>query len=87
LFPTSICKPPAAYHGGLPVLPAQATRRSSFILGDLFEYWAGDDDLVTPYNRQIAAALKAVQAQGVQLFWMAGNRDFLVGRALRRRPG
>jgi UDP-2,3-diacylglucosamine hydrolase len=29
----------------------------------------------------------AVQAQGVQLFWMAGNRDFLVGQALPKPPG
>jgi UDP-2,3-diacylglucosamine hydrolase len=68
----------------LSFLQHQATRTQQlYLLGDIFEYWAGDDDLVTPYNRQIAAALKAVQAQGVQLFWMAGNRDFLVGQALR----
>ena len=28
-----------------------------YLLGDLFEYWAGDDDLETPYNRQIADAI------------------------------
>ncbi len=58
-----------------------------YLLGDVFEYWAGDDDLVTPYNQLIADALKAVQAQGVQLYWMAGNRDFLVGQGFADAAG
>ncbi|UIN23256.1 UDP-2,3-diacylglucosamine diphosphatase [Herbaspirillum frisingense] len=72
----------------LSFLQHQATRTQQlYLLGDIFEYWAGDDDLVTPYNRQIADALKAVQAQGVQLFWMAGNRDFLVGQGFAEAAG
>jgi UDP-2,3-diacylglucosamine hydrolase len=50
-----------------------------YLLGDIFEYWAGDDDLVTPYNGQVAQAIRAVSDAGVAVFWMAGNRDFLVG--------
>lgn len=53
--------------------------RQLFLLGDIFEYWAGDDDIVAPYNRQVAAAIRAVSDAGVAVFWMAGNRDFLVG--------
>ena len=33
---------------------------SLFILGDLFEYWAGDDDLGTPFNAQIATAIRTL---------------------------
>ncbi len=29
-----------------------------YILGDLFEYWAGDDDLDDPFNAGICAALR-----------------------------
>nr|WP_315486718.1 UDP-2,3-diacylglucosamine diphosphatase [uncultured Undibacterium sp.] len=50
-----------------------------YLLGDLFEYWAGDDDSETPYNHSIIAALRSVSDAGVRLYWMAGNRDFLVG--------
>ncbi len=50
-----------------------------FLLGDIFEYWAGDDDLDSAYPRQIVDALSAVSELGVKTFWMAGNRDFLVG--------
>ena len=50
-----------------------------YLLGDLFEYWAGDDDIESPYNRCIVDAIHAVSDAGVAVFWMPGNRDFLVG--------
>lgn len=58
-----------------------------FVLGDLFEYWAGDDDLVTPFYRQIADALGAVAAKSVQIGWIGGNRDFLLGEDFARAAG
>lgn len=61
--------------------------RQLYLLGDLFEYWAGDDDLEAPYNRQIADALHTLSASGVQVFWIAGNRDFLVGEAFAKATG
>lgn len=61
--------------------------RQLYLLGDLFEYWAGDDDLDTPFHRQIVAALRGLAARGVELFWIAGNRDFLVGDAFAQAAG
>ena len=61
--------------------------RQLYLLGDLFEYWAGDDDIDTPYIRRIVDALHATGSAGVQLFWMAGNRDFLVGEVFARAVG
>lgn len=55
------------------------TAGSLFILGDLFEYWAGDDDLDTPFNRAICTALRELADHGVQVFFMTGNRDLLAG--------
>ena len=52
-----------------------------YILGDLFEYWAGDDDLGDPFNADICAALRGLSDAGTPVFFMAGNRDFLVGDA------
>ena len=52
---------------------------SLFILGDLFEYWAGDDDLETPFNAGIAAAIRALADAGTAVFFMTGNRDLLAG--------
>lgn len=50
-----------------------------YLLGDIFEYWAGDDDLADPFNARIAAAIRAVADAGTAVHWMAGNRDFLAG--------
>ncbi len=49
-----------------------------YILGDLFEAWAGDDDL-TPANRDILDGLQHLTVGGTPVYLMAGNRDFLVG--------
>ncbi len=50
-----------------------------YLLGDLFEAWVGDDDIATPFNRRIVDAIRAVADCGVAVYWIAGNRDFLVG--------
>src|SRR3712207_6845794 len=52
-----------------------------YLLGDMFEYWAGDDDQASAYPQQIITALRQVTSAGVTVFWIAGNRDLLVGEA------
>jgi UDP-2,3-diacylglucosamine hydrolase len=51
---------------------------SLYILGDLFEYWAGDDDLSDPFNDSVARALAEFARSGPALRFMHGNRDFLL---------
>ncbi len=58
-----------------------------YLLGDIFEYWAGDDDIRTPFNQQVVNAIRQVSDAGVTVFWMAGNRDFLVGDAFAKAAG
>lgn len=58
--------------------PARAAA-ALYILGDLFDYWAGDDDRGDPFNARVAAALAALGAAGVPAHFLPGNRDFLVG--------
>lgn len=53
--------------------------RQLYLLGDLFEYWAGDDDLGSGLNQRVIEAIRALNEAGVNVFWIAGNRDFLVG--------
>jgi UDP-2,3-diacylglucosamine hydrolase len=54
-----------------------------YILGDLFEYWIGDDELDDvpgePMVRQAALAMRKLADSGVALHLMHGNRDFLIG--------
>jgi UDP-2,3-diacylglucosamine hydrolase len=47
-----------------------------YILGDFFEYWVGDDALAEPFNNVIAGLLRKLP---MPLYFMHGNRDFLVG--------
>lgn len=50
-----------------------------YILGDLFEYWIGDDDLEEPFNAVMAGMLRRLSQHGVAVHVMHGNRDFLMG--------
>lgn len=50
-----------------------------YILGDLFEAWAGDDDLGDPFNAGIIDALRRLADSGTEIGFIPGNRDFLVG--------
>jgi len=51
-----------------------------YILGDFFEAWVGDDSLEQPFNKAICQSLNSVSAAGVPMFFLPGNRDFLVGQ-------
>jgi len=61
--------------------------RQLYLLGDLFEYWAGDDDMSAPCNRQVVDAIRQVGDAGVAVFWIAGNRDFLIGERFAQATG
>jgi UDP-2,3-diacylglucosamine hydrolase len=58
-----------------------------YLLGDIFEYWAGDDGLEDPFNAAVAAALRRLAGHGVAVYWMAGNRDFLVSTGFAEAAG
>lgn len=52
--------------------------QSLYVLGDLFEYWAGDDDLATPPHPEVCAAFASLADAGTRVYFMHGNRDFLI---------
>ncbi len=66
---------------------AAAEADAAFVLGDLFEYWAGDDDLASPFPARIAAAMARASGNGLALYVMHGNRDFLLGDAFADATG
>ena len=61
--------------------------RALYLLGDIFEYWAGDDDLDDPYHRKVIDTLRNLSDRGVSVNWIAGNRDFLVGKVFAAACG
>lgn len=57
-----------------------------YILGDLVEAWIGDDDDAELPSR-IARATKALRDHGVPVYFIVGNRDFLLGQTFAERAG
>ena len=57
-----------------------------YILGDLFEAWIGDDTPSVAADA-VAAALRDVSDAGVPVYFIRGNRDFLVGNDYAARAG
>ena len=57
-----------------------------FILGDLFEYWVGDDDN-SPLAIQVKKSLKKYANQGNKIYFIHGNRDFLIGSEFAKDSG
>ncbi len=49
-----------------------------YILGDLFEAWLGDD-ILSQTAQEVAAALNAF-SQTAPVYFICGNRDFLLGK-------
>ena len=66
--------------------PARAAE-SIFLLGDIFDYWIGDDTLDEPLHRQVVAAIRAVADASVTVAFMHGNRDFLLASEFAARAG
>lgn len=59
--------------------------RALYLLGDVFEYWAGDDDMA--YHQAVVDGLRNLADAGVAVYLMHGNRDFLIGEAFCAAAG
>ena len=58
-----------------------------FILGDLFEYWIGDDAaLDSPFQQEVRRAIATLSTK-VKTFYLHGNRDFLIGSDFLKKTG
>ncbi|NND91473.1 MAG: UDP-2,3-diacylglucosamine diphosphatase [Granulosicoccus sp.] len=60
--------------------------RQLYILGDLFEYWLGDDAGLLLYENELRA-LRQLSDSGCKVTIMLGNRDFLLGDEFARHIG
>ncbi len=73
-----------AFSHYLDTTPADAV----FLLGDLFEVWVGDDAIQEPGSFEAACcALLRRAASRKALYFMHGNRDFLVGAGFTEATG
>ena len=63
-----------------------ADAEALYILGDFFEYWVGDDD-PDEYYASIKRSLRAFTDSGVPVYFMHGNRDFMIGETFAEETG
>jgi len=57
-----------------------------YILGDFFEVWIGDDD-PDPHHVRVMGGVRELADSGVAVYFMHGNRDFLIGTDFAARTG
>jgi len=57
-----------------------------YVLGDLFEAWIGDDDN-SEFNTSIISAFKNLAQQGIPIYFIHGNRDFLIRNKFAQQAG
>ena len=58
---------------------------SLYILGDFLEYWLGDDDPAPSLRPVFNKLIELDEKYGTNVFFMHGNRDFLIGNKLAER--
>ena len=58
-----------------------------YVLGDLFEYWIGDEDLESPFNAVVVGFFRRLSGSGTRLYLMHGNRDFLLAERFAAATG
>jgi UDP-2,3-diacylglucosamine hydrolase len=56
---------------------AASNTKSLYILGDFFHVWPGDD-FIDPWSYDIAMQLSSLSNKGIKVYYMHGNRDFLL---------
>ncbi len=57
-----------------------------YVLGDLFEVWIGDD-IRSPLHENIIASFANLHAKGIPVYFIHGNRDFLIGKKFAAQTG
>lgn len=63
-----------------------AQAEALYILGDLFEAWVGDDE-GSALADSVRSALHELRQSGVPVFFLRGNRDFLIGMRFAEQTG
>ncbi len=63
-----------------------AGAKALYLLGDIFEFWIGDD-AVSDTASEVARATTSLVATGTKIFFIPGNRDFLIGTAYAAKAG
>jgi len=59
---------------------------SLILLGDIFDFWIGTPKMTLSYHADVINALTTANAQGIQLVYIEGNRDYFLARQFLHAP-
>ncbi|HAU4062188.1 TPA: UDP-2,3-diacylglucosamine diphosphatase [Legionella pneumophila] len=65
---------------------ARLSVKRIYILGDFFHAWSGDDS-INAWSTAIAEQIESLTQSGIEIYFMTGNRDFLLGSLFAKRTG
>ncbi|WP_392562686.1 UDP-2,3-diacylglucosamine diphosphatase [Orbus sturtevantii] len=74
---------PGITTGFLHFLQSLPSNSELYILGDLFDYWIGDD-IVDQLSQQISQQLNQLKSRNIATYFIHGNRDFLLGQTFAK---
>ncbi len=78
---------PQVAEGFIRFLRAQTRQANAlYILGDFFEAWIGDDT-ASPFEKKIIQELALATQSGLPIYFIHGNRDFLIGKQFAKETG
>ncbi|MBE2897414.1 UDP-2,3-diacylglucosamine diphosphatase [Pasteurellaceae bacterium 20609_3] len=63
-----------------------ASAQALYILGDLFEFWVGDDEQSAVISL-VQTEIRALTEKGIPVYFQHGNRDFLLGKRFAQKCG
>ncbi|KGP62748.1 UDP-2,3-diacylglucosamine hydrolase [Legionella norrlandica] len=65
---------------------AQRSVKKVYILGDFFHAWSGDDS-IDGWSQAVAGQINRLSQTGLEIYYMIGNRDFLLGSVFAEQAG
>lgn len=72
-------------------IAAHARPQALFVLGDLVDAWVGDDQITAAsesgFEQQLCELLRKIQAADITVYFLHGNRDFLIGQNFASATG
>lgn len=75
---------PAITAGFLHFISSIPSNSELYILGDLFDFWIGDD-IETELSSAVAIKFKEISNRNIKIYFISGNRDFLLGKRFAKR--
>jgi len=65
-------------------IPSETIR--IFLMGDTFHYWVNEPQFIRDYYSKFLSKLRKIASEGVEFYFLEGNRDFLASHYFMEQP-